>query len=254
MFKYNISNIQLFAKKPDKSENPINSFNNNQNKVNKGDVKRKEKNEHYSLKKIFSDEEDEKTNAPEIIKDKDEVNEDGKNQEKEDINESPEVMNLKFRIRELEEINKKLDREKAEIEKGFLFKENITKLKEKYEDFSSFEDSILKKVDSSVIEVNGLKIKYLYEGGYDGLVAAYNMCKYSFEELPDINEYIEKNLDKITCNEMVKTIVIENYLKDVDEMKVPLVFKDDDGYTSYTKKEEPKNFADAAKLFLKSLE
>ena len=97
--------------------------------------------------------------------------------------------------------------------------------------FKSLENSILKKIDTEVINIDGEKVKYLYESGYDGLIAAYNMCKYSVEELPDIEDYIEKNIDKIAQNETVKNVVIENYLKDLDEMKMPLVFKDEDGYT-----------------------
>ena len=262
MIDYNISNMQLFADDKKKIKNPINQKNskdfqgetdNKENDKKKEDVKptkenTKDENIKNNEKNIGSTKV--KKSLEENVEQEKDIDEESEYSSKENL----EVVSLKFRIRELEEENNKLSKEKSEIEKGYIFKENIAKLREKYEDFKSLESSILKKIDTEVINIDGEKVKYLYESGYDGLIAAYNMCKYSVEELPDIEDYIEKNIDKIAQNEMVKNVVIENYLKDLDEMKMPLVFKDEDGYTSYTKKEEPKNFADAAKLFLKSLE
>lgn len=262
MIKYNTQNMQLFADDKKKIKNPINQkdIKDFQSETNKKEDDKKQddidpskentKDENMKNNKKNIDSTKVKKSLEEYSEEGQQINEDSDYSSKE----SPEVMSLKFRIRELEEENNKLTKEKSEIEKGYIFKENIIKLREKYEDFKSLENSILKKIDTEVINIDGEKVKYLYESGYDGLIAAYNMCKYSVEELPDIKDYIEKNIDKIAQNETVKNVVIENYLKDLDEMKMPLVFKDEDGYTSYTKKEEPKNFADAAKLFLKSLE
>ena len=232
MIDYNISNMQLFADDKKKIKNPINQKNskdfhgetdNKENDKKKEDVKptkenTKDENIKNNEKNIDS------TKVKKSLEENVEQEKDIDEESEYSSEESPEVVSLKFRIRELEEENNKLSKEKSEIEKGYIFKENIAKLREKYEDFKSLESSILKKIDTEVINIDGEKVKYLYESGYDGLIAAYNMCKYSVEELPDIEDYIEKNIDKIAQNEMVKNVVIENYLKDLDEMKMPLVF------------------------------
>ena len=170
MIDYNISNMQLFADDKKKIKNPINQKNskdfqgetdNKENDKKKDDVKPSKEN---------AKDEDIKNNeknidSTKVKKSLEESSEEGQDIDEENeysADENPEVMSLKFRIRELEEENNKLSKEKSEIEKSYIFKENISKLREKYEDFKTLENSILKKIDTEVINIDGEKFKYLY--------------------------------------------------------------------------------------------
>lgn len=275
MIKYSIDNIQLFnsntkLKNKQQNQNTDTVVNNisgnskqNESNINKGKDKKNSNLKSNNCDNSYNENLNaEDSNNQDNLKDSSQNNKDDSSFDikgyNDDINSQAiskeEFDSLKIRITQLENENMKLLNEKSAIEKSYIFRENVEKMRENFEDFNSLESSIYKKIDSEIIELNGLKIKYLYESGYDGLIAAYNMCKFSLGELTNIDEFIEKNINMIVLNEEVREKVIEDYLKDVDEMKIPRVFKSDEGYTSYTKKEEPTSFAQAAKLFLKSIE
>lgn len=161
---------------------------------------------------------------------------------------------LKEKLIRLEEENRKLKQANGNSNKEYEFRENLLKARENFPDFTRYESKILEIIDTSVLEVGGMEVKYFYESGYEGIVAAYNMAKLSLGEMSDFDEYIEKNLDVIANNENVKNIVIEQYLKELDSSKYPSIIKNNDGYTSYTRQPKPKTLEEAKKLYVKSLE
>ena len=86
---------------------------------------------------------------------------------------------LKEKLIRLEEENRKLKQANGNSNKEYEFRENLLKARENFPDFTRYESKILEIIDTSVLEVGGMEVKYFYESGYEGIVAAYNMAKLS---------------------------------------------------------------------------